>query len=452
MNVEISERKMAMAPLNVLPEEYNALNSALDPIDYDETELKFELIKSRVIQEEQHIALRTKSAREKSETAALLTTRQDNSSCNRGYQRRSSHYYNFCKRTGRTEYRCWAKFRYLNPSRNNRPSSNPALIATESDEDRVFCLMAKYENSNEPKNSNKWFVDPGCSNHKTFYKSIFFSYTIANTSSIELGNSGTVKVLGPGTVKIPISVHDKRVKCMLRNVLHVPELSYQQLSVPTLDKSGLRISFHSKRFWISNGPKLFATATMTGNLYKLDIQSDSETALLASTAEHWHLRLAQIQPWSILEMGKSKTVQGLEVSSSDKHGRTYSSCVLGKANRSPIPKQSLSRSTQFLELVHSDVNGLLEVQSTGGSRDFVTSIDNFSKWNSIINMRNKPGTFGQFKIFRAQAEKHTGATLKSFYVIKRSTQSAEELKIIRIDNRREYLSNEFKSYLKEHGI
>ena len=281
---------------------------------------------------------------------------------------------------------------------------------------------------------------------------MFSSYTPANTSSVELGSNKTVNVLGTGTVEIPISVHGKRVRCILRNVLHVPELGYQLLSVPTFDKSGLTISFHSKRCWISNGPKLLATATMTGNLYKLDFHSDSETGLLARTAELRHLRLAHIQPSNILEMAKSKTVQGLEISNSNKNSNTCSSCVLGKAHRSPIPKKSQSRSTQLLGLVYSDVNGPLEGQSLGGSRYFVTYIDDFSRWNSVFTMRNKSDTFSCFKIFRAQAEKHTRAKLKSLNVIKRSAKSAEELKILRTDNEGEYVPNEFKSYLQEHVI
>ena len=124
---------------------------------------------------------------------------------------------------------------------------HPALKANQSGEDRVVCLLAKYENVYEPKHSNKWFVDSGCSNHKTFNKSMFSSYTTSHTSSVELGNSNTVKVVGTGTVKIPISVNGIRVNCVLKNVLHVPELGYQLLSVPTFDKSGLRTSFHSKR-------------------------------------------------------------------------------------------------------------------------------------------------------------------------------------------------------------
>ena len=135
-------------------------------------------------------------------------------------------------------------------------------------------------------------------------------------------------------------------------------------------------------------------------------------------------------------MVRSKTVQGLEISSSNRNNNnnTCSSCVLGKAHESPIPKQSQSRSTLLLELVHSESNGPLEVQSLGGSRYFVTFIDDFSRWTSIFTKRNKSDTFSCFKIFRAQAEKHTGAKLKSLNGIKRSVKPAEELKIFRTYN------------------
>ena len=175
MNVIISESEMAMALLNGLPEEYNALISALDAIDEDETKLNFEVIKSRVIQEEQRIRMPTTSAQGKYETAALLTTRPVNSSRSGGHQRRSSYYCNFRKRPGHTESRCWAKFPHLDPSRNNPSSSKPALIANQPDEDPAVCLMAKYENSSGSRNSDKWFVDSGCSNHMTFNKSMFSS-------------------------------------------------------------------------------------------------------------------------------------------------------------------------------------------------------------------------------------------------------------------------------------
>ena len=62
MSVVISESEMAMALLYGLPEDYNSLISALDAIDEGETKLKFEFIKSRIMQEEQRISMRKISA------------------------------------------------------------------------------------------------------------------------------------------------------------------------------------------------------------------------------------------------------------------------------------------------------------------------------------------------------------------------------------------------------
>ena len=181
-NITIPQSERAMALLSGLPEEYNPLISALDPIDEEETKLKFEFIKSRVIQEEQRISIRTKSAQWKSEIVALLTTRPGSSNRIGGYERRSSYYWNFCRRTGNTESRCWAKFSHRKLIRNNRPGSNPAFIANQSDEDPVVCLMAKYENSTEPRNSDRWLVHSGSINHMTFNKSLVSLYTTGHTS------------------------------------------------------------------------------------------------------------------------------------------------------------------------------------------------------------------------------------------------------------------------------
>ncbi len=78
MNVTISESEKAMALLNGLPDEYRALISALDAVDSDESELNWEHVKSRVLQEEQRIVMRIKTAQKKSETAAFSPIRPVN--------------------------------------------------------------------------------------------------------------------------------------------------------------------------------------------------------------------------------------------------------------------------------------------------------------------------------------------------------------------------------------
>ena len=51
-----------MALLNGLPEKYSAIISALYATDKEESELDFDLTKSRIMLEEQRIETRTKSA------------------------------------------------------------------------------------------------------------------------------------------------------------------------------------------------------------------------------------------------------------------------------------------------------------------------------------------------------------------------------------------------------
>ena len=103
MNLVISESEMVMALYNGLPEDYNALISALGAIDEDETKLKFEFIKSRIMQKEQRISICPKSAQEKSEAAALAKNQSNQNDnkvvCNYRFQRRRP-YCNFCKRRG----------------------------------------------------------------------------------------------------------------------------------------------------------------------------------------------------------------------------------------------------------------------------------------------------------------------------------------------------------------
>ncbi len=450
MNVTISESEKAMALLNGLPDEYRALISALDAVDSDESEFKWEHVKSRVLQEEQRISMRVTSAQKRAETAALLSNVPLPATNRPNRHPRNCPYCNFCKRPGHYEHKWYTKFPHLIPRKGDSPK-NPAFIANNSDDDPVVCLMAKYDSTNEPKHSDKWYVDSGCSNHMTFNKSLFSSYTPGLHSTVKLGNSNTSVVSGIGTVDINICVDGKQVKCRLHNVYHVPELGYQLISVPTFDKSGLNTTFHSRRCWIRKENTLLATATMKGNLYELDICSPSPAkALVAQSTKIWHQRLAHIQPSSITGMAKSNAVWGLEINNSQE--LTCTGCVLGKGHRQLIPKKSHSRSTKLLELVHSDVNGPLEVPSLGGSRYFVTFIDDYSRWISLYTMKAKSETFDCFKRCHAMAERHTGSKIESFNIIRRTRKTAEKLKTLRTDNGGEYLSNDFRSYLQEHGI
>lgn len=109
-------------------------------------------------------------------------------------------------------------------------------------------------------------------------------------------------------------------------------------------------------------------------------------------------------------------------------------CVLGKYARKPFTK-SQSRAKGILELIHSDVCYIGDV-SLGGAKYFVTFVDDHSRMLFLYFVRQKSQVFDVFQDFKALIENQTG----------------RKIKVLRTDNEREYLSEDFLIFLSRAGI
>lgn len=100
------------------------------------------------------------------------------------------------------------------------------------------------------------------------------------------------------------------------------------------------------------------------------------------------------------------------------------SCLEGKLARLPFPTSD-SKAKDLLELVHSDLCGLVEVPSFGGNRYFITFVDDASK-------------------------KRNGRTR----LLKRSRNSrlGKKLKVLRTYNGTEYINKSFRQVLEREGV
>jgi hypothetical protein len=110
-------------------------------------------------------------------------------------------------------------------------------------------------------------------------------------------------------------------------------------------------------------------------------------------------------------------------------------CVYGKHNRVIFPSGAM-REEGILQLVHSDVFGLVSVPSLGKSMYYVSFIDDFSRNTWIYFLRKKYEVFDRFKEFKALVE----------------NQTEKRIKVLRIDNGREFCENEFEEFCKKCGI
>ena len=111
------------------------------------------------------------------------------------------------------------------------------------------------------------------------------------------------------------------------------------------------------------------------------------------------------------------------------------SCLEGKMTKRPFKAKGY-RATKSLELVHTDVCGLMRVQARGEYEYFITFTDDYSRYGFVYLMHQKFETFDKFREYKAEAEKQLGVHIKQ----------------LRSDRGSEYLSGEFKFYLTQEGI
>ena len=111
-------------------------------------------------------------------------------------------------------------------------------------------------------------------------------------------------------------------------------------------------------------------------------------------------------------------------------------CALGKSTKLPhktIPKDKESNDI----IIHSDLMGPMRTESLGSRSKYVlTYLCSKTEYSYVYLLRSKSEQFEKLKEFKSMYELSTNRKIKEF----------------RTDNGKEYMSSEFKDYLKEHGI
>ena len=117
-----------------------------------------------------------------------------------------------------------------------------------------------------------WIVDSGASRHMTWNRDMYSEYSeLTIPQPVKLGDGRKVNANGKGTIKLKVmSSRDKEVIFTLTEVLHVPEMSCNLLSVRSITDKSYRMSFHENCCSIeSREGKVIAEAQKKGNLFQL---------------------------------------------------------------------------------------------------------------------------------------------------------------------------------------
>ena len=255
---------------------------------------------------------------------------------------------------------------------------------------------------------------------------------------VTLGDGRALQAVGRGVVplmmKLPSGVTRK---CNMQDVLYVPALSYNLMSVSQAAERGKVTEFNSSGCQIRGSDRrLIANATRVGSLYYLDCEVGQHTSITRQDSNTlWHQRFGHLNERSLQKLARDEMVKGLDFSYT-KENDFCETCIEGKYKKSTFPTSGSSRATQPLGLVHSDLCGKINARSFGGAEYFLTFIDDCTHYTWVYMLKHKNKVFDCFLCWKALVEKSSGRKLKT----------------IRTDNGGEYTSTAFEEYLTSEGI
>lgn len=318
-------------------------------------------------------------------------------------------------------YRCGRRGHFASHCKDPKKDAN----------EHSFSILASASNNTLDKDS--WCIDSGATSHLCCDRNLFLSYW-EGKEKIMLAGDNFIEAEGRGDV----SVTCNGLAVTLKNVLHVPTIQGNFISVSRAVDNGLAVVFDGESAIIRNhNGDVVMKAVMRDGLFLL--KADSHKFMIAKgqmdDAIEWHNRYGHLNFQSLKEMSAKKLVHGLKIRDVPYKNECVT-CAKSKICVKPFPSATTSRSQDLLEIVHSDVCGPMNKNSIGGSRYFVTFIDDMSRFIFVYFVKSKDEVFGVFKSFKALVEKQTG----------------RQIKILRSDNGGEYLSREFGTFLDAEGI
>lgn len=128
-------------------------------------------------------------------------------------------------------------------------------------------LSAAYMSCNS--NPSEWFNDSGASQHMTPCADLLINKKPTSVSEIMTANATKVPVCGAGDVNVNVMSHEVDIK----NVLCVPSLSANLLSVAEMIKNGNEIVFNKNGCSVFNSEKkCVANVTPEDGVYKLKME------------------------------------------------------------------------------------------------------------------------------------------------------------------------------------
>lgn len=182
-----------------------------------------------------------------------------------------------------------------------------------------------------------------------------------------------LKIKGNGTIKL----NNDSGKIVLHNVLYVPDLAVNLISVRSPVINGYSVKFEMNHFSITNTSGLTMSGKYVNNLPTLMFANVEHSSNLSSS-EALHKSLGHVS------YHRLRRRLGVAVNNC----KPCKACALTKITKASFHSRH-SRASKSFEEIHLDLVGPISPSSREGHKYFLTIVDSFSRFCSAIPVRNK---------------------------------------------------------------
>ena len=209
------------------------------------------------------------------------------------------------------------------------------------------------------------------------------------------------------------------------------------MSGSLLSKKGFKLVFESDKFVLTKSGIYVGKGYMSNELFKMNVMTivsdfnnkNTSSAYMLESYNIWHGRLGYVNFDTLRKLMNLELLPKFNIDANHK----CETCVESKLTRASF--QNIDRSTEPLELIHSDTCDLKYVQTRGGKKYFVTFIDDCTRYCYVYLLRSKDEALKKFMHYKNEVENQIG----------------RKIKVIRSDQGGEY-DAPFDWFSQEHGI